>query len=245
MAKRGKSARFMGGAWVFPGGVVDDTDRGDVAASAMLGERFEDTPWRAAALRELVEEVGVWFSATPHTVTGSDRPHGLEIYESAVQDDRRFAADRLEWLSTWVTPTLVPVRFDARFYVATADDDIEAIPDGTEIDAASWIDPSEAIADAVRGSLLLPFPTRKTLEQFAALGTANAVLDHARGQTEVPRILPRLRISDDDSIEALLPGDPGYDELADLPPDPDALARAARVTSARGEPIPELGRRGD
>lgn len=47
LVKRNPAARFMGGAWVFPGGAVD---RGEGEGEAAL---------RAAALRELSEEAGI------------------------------------------------------------------------------------------------------------------------------------------------------------------------------------------
>jgi 8-oxo-dGTP pyrophosphatase MutT (NUDIX family) len=47
LVKRNPAARFMGGAWVFPGGAVD------------AGEGEGDTAHRAAAVRELAEEAGV------------------------------------------------------------------------------------------------------------------------------------------------------------------------------------------
>jgi len=47
LVKRNPAARFMGGAWVFPGGAVDAGDEGD------------DAPHRAAAVRELDEEAAV------------------------------------------------------------------------------------------------------------------------------------------------------------------------------------------
>ena len=47
LVKRNPAARFMGGAWVFPGGAVDrDEDHGEDAL-------------RAAAIRELSEEAGI------------------------------------------------------------------------------------------------------------------------------------------------------------------------------------------
>ncbi|HUA72508.1 MAG TPA: NUDIX hydrolase [Solirubrobacteraceae bacterium] len=52
LVQRNPDARFMGGAWVFPGGSVDhdegDGDQGDGDAAA-----------RAAAIRELEEEAGI------------------------------------------------------------------------------------------------------------------------------------------------------------------------------------------
>ena len=47
LVKRNPAARFMGGAWVFPGGAVDAGDEGG------------DAPHRAAAVRELGEEAAV------------------------------------------------------------------------------------------------------------------------------------------------------------------------------------------
>ncbi len=47
LVKRNPAARFMGGAWVFPGGAVD------------AGEGEGDAAHRAAAVRELAEEAGV------------------------------------------------------------------------------------------------------------------------------------------------------------------------------------------
>lgn len=47
LVKRNPAARFMGGAWVFPGGAVHDAEGGGGGAH------------RAAAVRELAEEAGV------------------------------------------------------------------------------------------------------------------------------------------------------------------------------------------
>jgi 8-oxo-dGTP pyrophosphatase MutT (NUDIX family) len=59
LAQRNPTARFMGGAWVFPGGAVD---RGDGDGEAAL---------RAAGVRELAEEAGIVLSGPEELVTFS------------------------------------------------------------------------------------------------------------------------------------------------------------------------------
>jgi 8-oxo-dGTP pyrophosphatase MutT (NUDIX family) len=56
LVKRNPSARFMGGAWVFPGGAVD------------RGEGDGDGALRAAAVRELNEEAGIALSSSAELV---------------------------------------------------------------------------------------------------------------------------------------------------------------------------------
>jgi len=53
LLRRNPEARFMGGAWVFPGGAVDPADG---AAAAGPGA---DAAHRAAAIREVAEEAGL------------------------------------------------------------------------------------------------------------------------------------------------------------------------------------------
>ena len=53
LLRRNPEARFMGGAWVFPGGAVDPDDG---AAAAVPGA---DAAHRAAAIREVAEEAGL------------------------------------------------------------------------------------------------------------------------------------------------------------------------------------------
>lgn len=243
MAQRGRGARFMGGAWVFPGGVVDDGDATPDALAALDDSTTADAAWRAAAMRELVEETGVWLATAPHHLTPDERPHGPAVYAMAASDpNRRFTASSLAYFSNWVTPTVVPVRFDARFYVAAIEAAVDASADGREMDAVAWVHPQTALERSRSGDFILPLPTRKTLERFAQLGTPDAILELAGRQTSVPPIQPRLLTRPDGSLAAVLPGEPGYNELTDDPPDPAALEGAPRVTTLQGDPIPELER---
>jgi 8-oxo-dGTP pyrophosphatase MutT (NUDIX family) len=56
LVKRNPAARFMGGAWVFPGGAVD------------RAEGHGDGALRTAALRELAEEAGIQLTSTDELV---------------------------------------------------------------------------------------------------------------------------------------------------------------------------------
>lgn len=101
LVKRTPAARFMGGAWVFPGGAVSGEDGEGEAAH------------RAAALRELREEAGIELS-DPGALVAFARwitPAQVRIrfdtwfYLAAAPDDARPRVDGSEivdWL--WLTP---------------------------------------------------------------------------------------------------------------------------------------------
>ena len=146
MAQRTPKARFMGGAWVFPGGAVDG-----------------DEDHRAAALREVEEEVGI---------TLAD-PAALVPF------------------SRWITPPEVSIRFDTYFFVGVAPDGAEVTIDRQEIVDARWFEPSRALEGAEAEELLMVFPTIKTLEQIARFDSADALVAWASTH-EVKPVQPRV-----------------------------------------------------
>ncbi len=75
LVKRTPQARFMGGAWVFPGGAVKDAEGDDDAAH------------RAAALRELAEEAGIALSGAQALVPFS---RWITPVEVKIRFDTRF-----------------------------------------------------------------------------------------------------------------------------------------------------------
>ena len=169
LAKRTPQARFMGGVWVFPGGSVSAED-GE-------GERG----LRAAALREVAEEVGIGFSPETELVA----------------------------FSNWITPAEVSIRFDTWFFLAAAPPGIEAEVDGAEIVDAGWFEPQQALSAADRGELLLVFPTIKHLERLSQFESADELLRHARGRTVEP-VQPRVLDGQGEVARIVLPGEPGY-----------------------------------
>ena len=235
MVQRGLTARFMGGAWVFPGGMVDDLDSGDLARGVVSGSAAEaELRWIRAGLRELAEEVRIWITTDGAVVPPDGWLHDAEVYEEARDRGHRFDADRAAYFANWITPTMIPVRFDTRFFAVEVGHDAVPEPDPRELADAEWLAPDAAMDMARNGERTIPFPTMKTLEHIGRFSTAAEFMDHARALDIVPPILPRGRISEDGSIEVVLPGEPGYDELGDAEPNSGALSKAARAAQAGG-----------
>jgi 8-oxo-dGTP pyrophosphatase MutT (NUDIX family) len=178
LARRNSEASFMPGVWVFPGGVVE----ADEEVSELEGPApdREELVHRACALRELREEAGI------------------ELPAEAV----------LRPWSRWITPEVVPVRFDTRFYVAAAPPHSPPRPDGAEITDAAWIPPREALARHRDGGLSLVFPTIKHLESLLPYASADEVFAAAADRTIEP-VLPRV-VGEGEQSRVVLPGDPGY-----------------------------------
>ena len=188
LVKRHDNIAFMGGAYVFPGGRVDE---GDAAALSGveglgLGDRFPRFPdldlahewaYRRAAVRELAEEANV----------------------------RVLPAD-LEPLAHWVTPEVEIRRYDTRFFLARMPDGQEARHDDSETTALAWLTPEEAIARCVAREILLPPPTWTTLRQLERCASVDAVFAAARTRPIVC-IQPGFIKTDTESM-LTLPGDP-------------------------------------
>ena len=212
MVRRTPEARFMGGAWVFPGGSVDATDDLDEARRAVASSGTGMLRWLAAAVRELVEETGIWLLESKTVVT-SDRPSGEAVYFDVLERDERFAGESLQYFANWITPEPLPVRFDTRFFAATVPDGLDPIADGTEVVGARWVRPSDALSQATAGTWDIAFPTRKILEFLGDFRTTGPLTEHFDEAPAVTSIQPRLVVVDG-RVEILMPNDSGFDEAA-------------------------------
>jgi 8-oxo-dGTP pyrophosphatase MutT (NUDIX family) len=180
LVRRNPEASFMPGVWVFPGGVVEADEQVTPELEAGGAADREELAHRACAMRELQEEAGI------------ELPGDTEL---------------LPW-SRWITPELVPVRFDTRFYVALAPPHSPPEPDGAETTEAAWISPHAALDRHAAGELSLVFPTIKHLEALLPYSNADEVLAAARGRPIQP-IMPRV-VGKGQERRVVLPGEPGY-----------------------------------
>jgi 8-oxo-dGTP pyrophosphatase MutT (NUDIX family) len=117
---------------------------------------------RTAAVRELAEEAGI-----------------------------ELGSEELVAYSRWITPKVVPIRFDTRFYLALAPAHSPPRPDGSETVEAGWFEPQGALDSHHAGELPLVFPTIKHLESLVGFANAAEALDAAR-RREVRPVEPRV-----------------------------------------------------
>jgi 8-oxo-dGTP pyrophosphatase MutT (NUDIX family) len=230
MVQRPLTSRFMPGAWVFPGGAVDDADASPPVAFGPADD------WRVAALRELMEETGVWLTTrgTEYLTVGDDAL-GVLAASGATLDP-----DRLIYFANWITPEALPIRFDTRFFLAHVPAGTRASVDGDELIDLAWIRPSEALEREQRGEWLVAFPTRQTLKQIGQESSASALVELVRSIETIPPMLPRLFVSDTEA-RILMSTDEGFDEAGPAQSDPHILERLAKVIAEGGNVSAELG----
>ncbi len=209
MVRRAREASFMGGARVFPGGAVDAADSGPLAASVVRwsGDN-EERPWRAAAMRELAEEVGIFIGAPTTHMAGSS---GGDIYRTLADASVVLDGESLVYVGNWVTPRRLPKRFDTRFYIVEVPPDTVARSDRIEVFDPIWVTPADALAAADDGTWQVEMPTRANLEVLARASDLDDALRTARNTTPV-RTEPRLVMDAAGAWSVLLPGDPGFAE---------------------------------
>lgn len=233
MVRRTPNARFLGGAWAFPGGAIDAEDDGPLARSAVTSCDEESTRWRAAALRELVEETGIWLFESG-VVVEKDRPTGEDVYRVAGSTGVKLDGSSIRYFANWITPAPLPVRFDTRFFAAPVVGEFNPSIDGEELVDAAWVAPSAAVERADDGSWVVAFPTRRILDSLGRFtGVEGLLADLDRGDL-VPAIQPRISVANG-AVEILVPGDRGFEEAAEGERDPNLLRTALRIAAEGGE----------
>jgi len=152
---------------------------------------------------------GVWVFPGG-AIDGDETPAQCAARELAEETQIELGVDpQLQLWSRWITPEVVPIRFDTWFFVGLAPAHSPPRVDGSEVDDAAWFGPAAALEAHRAGELELVFPTVKTLETLLPHASAEAVLA-AAGERRVDPILPRV-VGSRDSHRILLPGDPGYE----------------------------------
>jgi recombination protein RecT len=206
LTRRSANARFMPGAYVFPGGAVDPSDRTQAAAGRLFGDvEGAEAAFVVAALRELFEEAGVLIACGEDGGRARIPPDSLRDLRRALvqgksfeallsEDELKLDARELIYYSNWLTPAAEPLRFDTHFFVAHPPEGQIAEADAVEVHDGIWLDPLEALERSDRGELSLMFPTRKHLERLASFDSLADLLYHARERAAgIAQVEPYLR----------------------------------------------------
>lgn len=204
LVRRHRKASFMSSAFVFPGGAADPG---------------ESDP-RATAARELFEEAGVLLCA-PELAAGAREEMrarlcepGASLSELLADAGAALALEKLHYFAHWITPSVEPRRFSARFFVAELPAGQKPAHDRRETVELTWVTPNEAIARA--GELRLPPPQVRTLSELgdaAAGGGLDGLVAAVRARAAHPHpILPRFAQLER-GFCLLLPWDPEYETL--------------------------------
>jgi 8-oxo-dGTP pyrophosphatase MutT (NUDIX family) len=228
MLRRTAAMKFAPGAYVFPGGSVDEADfsteiewHGPSPADfgAWLGCSAElAAALVCAAVRETFEESGVLLAGTPDGLAAGLADPSWEADRMAMTTgtltlpgllDRRGLAVRADLLvpwTRWITPEAEPRRFDTWFFAAALPAGQEATGHLAEADKTAWLRPADAISAARDGSISLLPPTVTTLNEFTTCGDLADIL--GRRRTVVP-VQPRMVIEDGEAW-LLIPDEVAY-----------------------------------
>ena len=181
MVQRPGGADFAPGAWVFPGGTVIEDDRS-----------FEDE-LRAAAVREVFEEVGILLASDAGDAecmwVGRELRRGISFSGSMHKAGLAPDFGALVIFARWVTPALLRRRFDTRFYFVPMPEGQTVRPQESEVSSWQWVTPARALTDP---AITLVYATRAVLESVAVSATASELFARARGLTDIPIVEPRL-----------------------------------------------------
>lgn len=200
MVKRHHQIDFVAGALVFPGGKATRGDFDAALGDFMDGVGAWTTEKRAiaaTAIREAFEESGILLARDAATgqMINSSRLEVLQPYRQALEKGEtnlldmlraerlRLACDELVPFAHWVTPKMMPKRFDTHFFLARAPVGHAGCHDGRESVDSIWIQPLEAIADRKKWNVI--FPTKLNLMKLARSMTVEEALASASASPPV------------------------------------------------------------
>lgn len=245
VTRRHENMSFMGGLWVFPGGTLNSADTAAASLALIPEpaqihcHRFLNLDGSAlprplclglavAAYRETFEETGVLLARTAagHHCRGEWLARLHEQRRAIVSQPERFATllqeehlrldvERLIYWAHWITPSIVPKRFDTRFFLATLPPEQTATVDAVEATEMAWMTPASLISAARDGTMTVSLPTLYNLMELDASlrqhPSLNATLA-SEAQREVVPVLPKVIKGEQGMI--VMPWDNDYHDFS-------------------------------
>jgi len=201
---------------VFPGGKVDEEDflpelldgLTDPAANQLLGLSAGAIRYWATAIRECFEECGVLLARRQGELLQLNDPKEIERFDGyrhqlidgeltmaqvCSREGLTLAADHLSYFSHWLTPDVVPRRFDTRFFLARLPARQETAAHQWETAGSEWVSPGQALAAARDGSWQMISPTLTSLRSIDEYETVAEIEVAVRAESHLPELTQDLR----------------------------------------------------
>jgi 8-oxo-dGTP pyrophosphatase MutT (NUDIX family) len=220
MVARDRQVDMASGAVVFPGGKVDPDDRSPTWG-ALAAPGAPDLPYWIAAVRETFEESGLLIAQsgadaispdTAQRITEHFRTPLLDqtITFSTLMSEKALvpALGLMAPFAHWITPPMVPKRFETHFFLIASLPGQTAVHDGREAVSSFWIRPKDLLAEADAGRQTLVPATRLNVELLAETDTVAAALAAARARNIVT-VMPEMT-KVDGGMRLTLPANAGY-----------------------------------
>jgi len=144
---------------------------------------------------------------------GRRRAAARELHEEA---GLRVDPDALVALDRWITPRVIPIRFDTYFFIAGIDGDHTPTIDGEEIVDSRWASPGTLFAEAVEGRSVVAFPTLRQLEELSGWRSVAEATAACAARPVVP-ITPEIDPNDGDPVLRITAPDGTAREFRDDP----------------------------
>lgn len=258
LLRRSDKSRFMPGYYVFPGGMVEPADQGTEIWKAHADLDLDDISRRlggsmaveetlayiVAAMRETFEEAGALLAYRNEQSRGDlenvcnrrmtkELPKGW-LRELVGSEGWILAFSRLARWTHWITPKLMPQRYDTRFFIAFMPPEQECVPDKRETTRGIWISPKKGLVGNSRGEIPLSPPTMVTLHELLQYSKMEELEKEAEtrswGEPLFPRLVPLSR-----GVLILEPWDPMINQEVQI--DPKGLEEAILPV---GEPFSRI-----
>ena len=130
-------------------------------------------------------------------------------------NDLVLALDTLIHFGHWITPEMMPKRFDTHFYVALAPNAQIASHDGRETTDAVWLNPLDALGQEKAGKATIIFPTRMNLIKLGAAKTCAEATEMFLSRPVVT-VLPEVGKTQEGQPCLNIPAEAGYGQTVEL-----------------------------
>jgi len=221
MIVRHQKSAFAGGALVFPGGKVNESDYYQGIEERCDGVEDlsqEEISVRVAAIRETYEESGILIARPKggDEMISSDQLSSFESYRRKLTKDEMtikqfletedlvLTLDQLTLFAHWITPETSPKRYDTLFFLTKAPPEHSGQHDGMESVDSVWLTPEKVLEEHYAEKRTVMFPTRMNVEKLGRYKSIEETIEKTKA-ARVVTVRPWVENRDDGQFLCIQP----------------------------------------